>query len=65
MDKFIECHGNIHIAICKIDSQWELLKRSRELKLGPCDNLEGWDGIGSGREGQEEGNIRTPMIDSC
>ena len=65
MNGFIEYHGNIHITICKIDSQWELLKRSRELKLELCDNLEGWDGVGSGREVQEGGNICIPMIDSC
>ena len=30
-----------------------------------CDYLEGWDGVGSGREVQEEGNICMPMTDSC
>ena len=28
-------------------------------------NLEGWDGVGSGREVQEGGDIRVPMADSC
>ena len=27
-------------------------------------NLEGWDGFGSGREVQEEGDIDKPMADS-
>ena len=30
-----------------------------------CDNLEGWDGVGGGREVQEEGDICIPMADSC
>ena len=24
-----------------------------------CDNLKGWDGVGSGREAEEEGNMYT------
>ena len=30
-----------------------------------CDNLEGWDGVGGGREVQEGGDICIPMTDSC
>ena len=30
-----------------------------------CDNPEGWDGVGSGREVQEGRDIRIPMADSC
>ena len=30
-----------------------------------CDDLEGWDGVGGGRELQDEGDIRIPMADSC
>ena len=30
-----------------------------------CDNLEGWDGVGGGKEVQEGGNICIPMADSC
>ena len=30
-----------------------------------CDNLEGWDGVGGGREVQEGGDIRVPVADSC
>ena len=29
------------------------------------DNLEGWDGMGSGRKFQEGGDICIPMADSC
>ena len=29
-----------------------------------CDNLEGWDGVGGGREVQEGGNICLLMADS-
>ena len=48
--------------------QLSWLKKSftcRKLKSGVCDNLEGWDGGGSGREIQGEGDICTPMADSC
>ena len=30
-----------------------------------CDNLEGWDGVGGGREVQEGGDICIPVADSC
>ena len=30
-----------------------------------CDNLEGWDGEGDGREVQEGGDICIPVADSC
>ena len=30
-----------------------------------CDNLEGWFGVGGGREAQESGDICIPMADSC
>ena len=29
-----------------------------------CDNLEVWDGVGSGREVQEEGDMCIAMVDS-
>ena len=36
-----------------------------ELKLGLCDNLQGWDGVGNGRGDQEGGDICVPEADSC
>ena len=30
-----------------------------------CDNLEGWDVVGGGREVQEGGDICIPVADSC
>ena len=30
-----------------------------------CDNLEGWDGVGGGREVQEGGGIQILTADSC
>ena len=30
-----------------------------------CDNLEGWDEVGDGKEGQERGDIYILMADSC
>ena len=49
---------NINITICKIDSQWELAVCHRELNPVLCDNLEGWDGVGGGREVQDGGDKR-------
>jgi len=31
----------------------------------PCDNIEGWDGVGGEKEVQEGGDICIPMLDSC
>ena len=55
----------LHMVICKIDSHWEFAVWLRELKQGHCNNLEGWNGEGSGKEIQEGGDICTPMADSC
>ena len=30
-----------------------------------CDNVEGWDGVGGGKEIQEGGDIRISMADAC
>ena len=44
-----------YITICKIDLQWEFAVLLRKLKHGLCINLEGWDGVGDGRDVQREG----------
>ena len=36
-----------------MDRQWEFAVILRELKPGLCDNLEGWDEVGRGKEVQE------------
>ena len=36
-----------------------------ELKLGLCNNLEGWERVRGKRQVQEGGNICTPMANSC
>ena len=36
-----------------------------ELKWGLCNNLEGWERVGGGREVQEGGDICIPMASSC
>ena len=36
-----------------------------ELKLGLCDNLEGWDGMRGGREVREGGDMCILMADAC
>ena len=38
-----------YTTICKIDSQWKFAVCLGELKLGLCDNLEGWEGDSRGR----------------
>ena len=40
---------HIH-TICKIDSQWGFAVWLRELKLGLCNSLERWEGVGGGKE---------------
>ena len=45
-----ESNMEIYITICKIDSQWEFAVCLRKLKQWLCTNLEGWDGVGDGRE---------------
>ena len=54
-----------YITICKIDSQWKFAVWLRKLKQGLCINLEGWDGVGDGREVQKGEDICIPMADSC
>ena len=44
-----------YITIYKMDSQWEFAVWLRKLKQGLWINLEGWDGVGEGREVQREG----------
>ena len=39
--------------------------QSTELGLVPCDNSEGRDGVGGGREVQERGDVCIPVADSC
>ena len=29
------------------------------------ENLEGWDGVGGGREVQEDKDVHVPVVDSC
>ena len=60
-----ESNMEIYITICKIDSQWEFAIWLRELKPGLCNNLEGWDVEGEGKDVQEGGDIGRPMADSC
>ena len=38
---------------------------THETQTRALHNLEGWDGEGGGRDLQEEGDIDTPMADSC
>ena len=53
-----------YITICKTESQWEFDVWLSELKLWLWNNLEGWDGKGSGK-GVQEGDTGIPMTDSC
>ena len=63
--KLKEWHGDIHITICKTDSQWEFAAGHRDLNPVLCDSLEGWDGAGDRSEDQEEEDRCIPMADSC
>ena len=56
---------SIYTNIYKIDSQWKFAVWLRELKLGLCNNLDGWKEWEVGGEIQEEGNICTSMVNSC
>ena len=49
-----------YITISKIDSHWEFAVWLRKLKQGLCFNLEGWDGVGDGREVQKGEDICRP-----
>ena len=60
-----ESNTEIYKTIWKTDSQWEFAIWLRELKQGPCDNLEGWGGEGDGGEFWEGGDMGVPMADSC
>jgi len=56
----------MYITICKIDiDSGNLLHSTGSSNLVFCDNLEGWDGVGGGREVQKGGNTCIPMADSC
>ena len=52
-----ESNVETHTTICNIDSQREFAVWLRKLKQGLGINLEGWDGVGDGREVQKGGDI--------
>ena len=60
-----ESNMETSITICQIESLGEFAVWLGKLKQGLCDNLEGWDGEGDGREFQKGGDICIPMADSC
>ena len=60
-----ESNMEIYNTICKVDGQCEFAVWLREHKQGLCDNLEGWDGKGAGREAREGGDTGVSMADSC
>ena len=64
-DEWREKHGSIYTAVCKVDSQWKFAVWLRELKLGLCNNLDGWERVQDRREIQEGGDICIPMTNSC
>ena len=51
-----------YIAICEIDSQWEIAVMSQEIQTGA---LQQPRGEGDGREVQKGGDICIPMAGSC
>ena len=48
-----------HFTTCKMNSRGSLLCDSGSSNLVLCDNLEGWDWVGGGREVQERGCVYT------
>ena len=64
-DIYEKSNTETHNTICKIDSQRKFALWLRKLKQELYINLEGWDGVGDGREFQKGGNIYIPMADSC
>lgn len=62
-DELKEQHWNKYITTRKTDRSGKLLC-DRELNLVLCDNQEGWDGAGGGREVQEGGDACTLTADS-
>ena len=63
--KLREEHGNMCITIRKTDGQWEFSVCCREFNPVLCDYLEGWDGVGDGRDLPEGKDMFIPMTDSC
>ena len=63
-EMYRESNIEIYITVHKINNQCEFAVWLIELKQGLCNNLEGWDGKGRGREVQEGRDIRIPMADS-
>ena len=61
-DWVTQTHAHIRY---KIGSQWKFAEWLSELRLVFHDNLEGWDGVGGGREVREGGDIYLLMNDSC
>ena len=64
-ETFGKSNTETYITICKINSQREFAVWLKKLKQGLCDNLEGWDGEGDGREVQKGGDICILMVDAC
>ena len=60
-----KCNMETYITICKIDSQREFAVWLGKLRQGLCINLEGWNGVGDGREVQKGEDNCIPMADSC
>ena len=55
-----------YTTVCKVESQWEFAVWLSKLKLGLCDNLEGWEREGRrGKEIQDGGDICILMAEAC
>ena len=58
-----QLHGDLLYSNKK--NQWKFAVWLGESKPGLCNNLEGLEAVGGGREVQERGGIYIPMADSC
>ena len=55
----------MYITMCNQTAGEDLLHDAGSSNSVLCDNLEGWDEVGGGKEVQEGRDILIPVADSC
>jgi len=55
----------MYITMCNQTAGEDLLHDAGSSNSVLCDNLEGWDEVGDGKEVQEGRDILIPVADSC
>ena len=64
VEMYGESNMETYITVCKIDNQCEFAVWLRELKLGLCNKLGGWEGEGAAMDVRKGGDMSLPMADS-